>query len=272
VAALFDARPATARTAFDDLADDLGVPVDVVSLLSGTVRVPPDIAERARRLLDSFDSAGDGGPGGGHPGGDGHPDAEEVNERETGVAVFPVRHVDVAWPTALPDGGRHGWGPPASALLGETLPGMAARLANALHRPGGHTLVLGTEELMYTPMRIADALDGVVGGQGGRVAYQSTTRSPVHPVDVPGYAIRTALTFPAPDDPARASHLYNVRYNVRPGSYDEIVVFIDDAAAGAGSGTGSPGGADPAGLADALRRCAPVTIATIPSYIPAAAR
>jgi hypothetical protein len=150
---------------------------------------------------------------------------------------------------------------------------MAARLANALQRPGGHTLVLGTEELMYTPMRIADALDGVLGGQGGRVAYQSTTRSPVHPVDIPGYAIRTALTFPAPDDPARASHLYNVR----PGSYDEIVVFIDSAA-GAGSGTGSTGGtistgrADPAGLADALRRCAPVTIVTIPSYIPAAAR
>ncbi len=268
VAALFDARPAVARAAFDDLADDLDVPVDVVSLLSGTVRVPPDIAERARCLRGSLAAAEDGGSEGEQPGGTSHPAGGEV---EAGAAAgFPVRHLDIAWPAGLPDGARHGWGPAASALLGETLPGMAARLAHALRRPDGHTLVLGTEELMYTPMRIAAALGDAVGRH---IVYQSTTRSPVHPVDVAGYAIRTAMTFPAPDEPARASHLYNVR----PGSYDEIVVVVDSAAgagtgAGTGTGTGSPGGTDPSGLARALRRCAPVTVVTVPSYVPAVAR
>jgi hypothetical protein len=126
---------------------------------------------------------------------------------------------------------------------------------------------------MYTPMRIAAALGAALRGAtvegatvegaiaegtaaGGEVMYQSTTRSPAHPVDVPEYAIRTALTFPAPEDPSRASHVYNVR----PGCYDEIVVVVDS------------GGAGPAGLTQALRRCAPVTIVTIPSYVPAVAR
>jgi hypothetical protein len=281
VAALFDARPPVARAAFDALAAELGVPVDVVSLLSGTVRVPPDVAERAQRLRERLA----GGVG------------VKAAEAETaGGAVagrvdagFCVRPIDIDWPADLPDGARHGWDGRASALLADTLPGVASRLAAALRRPGGRTLVLGTEEFMYTPMRIAAALADAVAGLGGDVVCQSTTRSPVHPVDVPGYAIRTALTFPAPEDPDRASHLYNVW----PGRYDEIVVVVDHAvgaargavsgsAAGAVSGavSGSAAGADAGppgppglrGLTGALRRCAPVAVVTVPSFVPARAR
>ena len=61
--------------------------------------------------------------------------------------------------------------------------------------PGGRTLVLGTEEFMYTPLRIAEAVAGLSDGE---VVYHSTTRSPVHVVDVDGYAVRSRLSFPAP--------------------------------------------------------------------------
>lgn len=60
-------------------------------------------------------------------------------------------------------------------------------------RVGERTLCLGTGEFMYIPMRIAAEL-----GQG--VFFHSTTRSPVHPIDKPDYAIKSGQTFPSPED------------------------------------------------------------------------
>ncbi|SNQ46133.1 Phosphoribosyl transferase family protein (fragment) [Frankia canadensis] len=169
-----------------------------------------------------------------------------------------MRWLTADWPADLPDGARHGWTPAHRRRLASAVAPVAAQVRAALTVPGGRTLVLGTEELMYTPMRIADAL----ARRGpGEVRYQSTTRSPVHPVDVDGYAIRTALTFPAPDDPGRDSHLYNVR----PDSYDDIVVVVDE---GVDAAAPAPV-ADPSGLVARLRPCAPVTVLTLPAHRPA---
>jgi hypothetical protein len=264
VAALLDARPKAARAAFESLADDLGVPVDVVSLLSATVRVPPDVAQRAQRVRQRF-GAGAGAANRGDQSGAGRDTAAGAAGRRAGWgdAGHRVVHLSPDWPRELPDGGRHGWLPATRTLLDAVLPGVAAGIAARLTLPGRRTLVLGTEELMYTPMRLAAALAERTGGD---VLYQSTTRSPVYPVDVPGYAIRSALTFPAPDDPARTSSVYNVR----PGRYDDIVVVADS-----GADAASPSGATAAqvaGMVAELRRCAPVTVVTLPAYVPAAAR
>ncbi|ABD13021.1 hypothetical protein ThrDRAFT_01919 [Frankia casuarinae] len=254
VATLLDARPPAARAAFADLADELGVRLDVVAPLTATVTVPAEIADRAARIRARF------------AGGAGGRDAA----RATGALVaHPVRRLVADWPSDLPDGGRHRWSPTDRHRLDEVVPPVAATVLAALTRPAGRTLVLGTEELMYTPMRIADALARTSPGE---IRYQSTTRSPVHPVDVDGYAIRAALTFPAPDDPGRASHVYNVR----PGMYDDIVVVVDsvrvvdsvpDVAPGADR---SSPRADTGlhGMLTQLRRCAPVTVLTLPSYQP----
>lgn len=61
-------------------------------------------------------------------------------------------------------------------------------------------LMLGFEELMYAPLRLAEALADALPDVD--VRYSTTTRSPVVPVDDAGYAIRTRLAFPAHDDPA----------------------------------------------------------------------
>lgn len=241
VATLFDARPASARSGFDELAGELGVPIVVVSLLSGEVTVPADIAERAARIRARA---------GGAP-------------ADTSLAArrHKLRRIVADWPADLPDGARHGWSPAQTDRLGPALVPLAREIATGLTK-GGRTLVLGTEELMYVPLRIADALAATAAGD---VWFQSTTRSPVHVVDVDGYAIRAGLSFPSPDEPARISHVYNVR----PGLYDDIVVVLDDA----GRVPGGPrpvGGAALAGLLGGLRGCAAVTLVTIPSFVPAA--
>ena len=93
----------------------------------------------------------------------------------------------------------------AERLLDATLPALADRLAGRLG--GGPCLVLGTEELMYLPLRLAALLDERVPAA---VRVQSTTRSPVAPLDRDGYAVRSAVAFDAPDEPGRVSYLYNL--------------------------------------------------------------
>jgi hypothetical protein len=129
-----------------------------------------------------------------------------------------------------------------AAAVGDSLAGTGSAGTAA-----PRVLVLGTEELMYVPMRLAGSLAERI--RPGRVLTQSTTRSPVAPLDRDGYAVRSALSFPAPDEPGRACHLYNVA----PGRYDAIVVVCDPPATTAD-----------APLLDALATCAPVVQVRLP--------
>ncbi|WP_083749973.1 phosphoribosyltransferase family protein [Frankia sp. CcI49] len=293
VAALVDARPPAARAAFAALAAELGVRIDVVSLVAATVAVPVDVTERATRIRGSVgtaaapepapgpavdgsahgaagaDAAGSAATGGAAAG-----DAGSVDPADTAGVADPadpagaagaVTRVTVPWPAGLPDGARHGWSQHTRERLTAELPAVADEVLAGIGAArggdpsaGGDILVLGTEELMYVPMRLAQCL---VERTERRIFYQSTTRSPVHPLDVDGYAIRSALTFPAPDDPSRVSHVYNVA----PGRYEDIVVVVDAALDGRGPVPGAPA-VD--GLVVALGACAPVTVVTIPSHVP----
>ncbi|EFC80654.1 phosphoribosyltransferase family protein [Parafrankia sp. EUN1f] len=292
VAALVDARPPAARDAFEALAAELGVRIDVVSLVAATVAVPVDITERATRIRGSVGTgtgtgtgadtggtgtgaapvpapgpAADGSAGGAAavagadvPGGAAAGDAGPADS-----AAGAVTRVTVPWPAGLPDGARHGWSQHTRERLTAELPAVAGEVLAGIGAArggdptaGGDILVLGTEELMYVPMRLAQCL---AERTERRILYQSTTRSPVHPLDVDGYAIRSALIFPAPDDPSRVSHVYNVA----PGRYEDIVVVVDAALDGRGPVPGAPA-VD--GLVAALGACAPVTVVTIPSHVP----
>ncbi|MCW2607617.1 MAG: hypothetical protein JWO60_2310, partial [Frankiales bacterium] len=104
-------------------------------------------------------------------------------------------------------------GPADAARQAAALDLLAARLAPRL---GGRTLVVGTEELMWLPVRLAALLPG-------DVVVQSTTRSPVLPADLPGYAVRSALLFPSPDEPGRTSRLHGLPST----PYDDVVLVVD---------------------------------------------
>ncbi len=252
VATIFDSRPAEARAAFDALAQELGVPVIVVSLLAGEVLVPEDIMARATAVRAAAARAGQPVTAPAAPIPDPTPRGSTAPGRP--ARRHGVRRLTAAWPADLPDGGRHGWTPRHREQLAEVLEPLAKDVAAGL-TPRGHTLVLGTEELMYVPLRLAAA---IAECSDAEVVYHSTTRSPVYALDLAGYAVRAQLTFPAPDDSHRVSHVYNVR----PGLYNDIVLVVDGRPDEAGDGVRL------AGLLGELRSCADVTVVTVPSYRP----
>ncbi|MFF4045645.1 phosphoribosyltransferase domain-containing protein [Streptomyces chartreusis] len=170
-----------------------------------------------------------------------------------------VTQVDLHWPPGLPDGGRHGFTPAHRTHLEDALPAMTARLAEALPKSARRVLVLGFEELMYAPLRLARELEQVA--EGVEVRYSTTTRSPVLAVDDPGYAIRTRLVFPAHDTPADGPG-ERYAYNVAGAGFDAVIAVVDSVA-------DTPELHAPDGLLARLSAHAPqVLLAVVPSYVP----
>ncbi|MFE4575789.1 phosphoribosyltransferase [Streptomyces chartreusis] len=170
-----------------------------------------------------------------------------------------VTRVDLHWPPGLPDGGRHGFTPAHRTHLEDALPAMTARLAEALPADARSVLVLGFEELMYAPLRLARELEQVA--EGVEVRYSTTTRSPVLAVDDPGYAIRTRLIFPAHDTPADGPG-ERYAYNVAGAGFDAVIAVVDSVA-------DTPELHAPDGLLARLSAHAPqVLLAVVPSYVP----
>ncbi|MFB7515307.1 phosphoribosyltransferase [Streptomyces sp. NPDC056144] len=238
VVALVDMRSAADLGRLDAFAEEIGARVDLISLAAGSVRLPEGVLEKGQALVAEHERA--------------------YQEPAHGAATEPVR-VRLDWPEGLPDGGRHGFTPDHRARLEEALPALAERITAALPAtPAPRVLVLGFEELMYAPLRLATALEEA----GHDVRYSTTTRSPVLAVDDPGYAIRTRLVFPAHDDPADGPG-ERYAYNVAGAGFDAVVLVVDSAA-------DTPELHAPDGLLAALAAHVPrVLLAVVPSYTPA---
>ncbi|MET8696189.1 phosphoribosyltransferase [Streptomyces bauhiniae] len=237
VVALVDMRSAEDTARLDRFAAGIGARVDLVAAASGTVRLPEGVLEKGQALVAEHERA-DAAPGA-VPGGQ-------------------VRRAELDWPAGLPDGGRHGFTPAHRTRLEAALPGMAARIADALPDGSRRVLVLGFEELMYAPLRLAAELERTVPAE---VRYSTTTRSPVLAVDDPGYAIRTRLAFPAHDDPADGPG-ERYAYNVAGAGFDTVVAVVDSAA-------DTPALHAPDGLLARLAAHAPhVLLAVVPAHEP----
>ncbi|MDT0322741.1 phosphoribosyltransferase [Streptomyces millisiae] len=219
VATLVDMRTEADRAALAKFAAELGAVVDVVSLAGGRVSLPADVLTRGAALVAEFEAIG-------------APAAEAL-------PAAPVARVELDWPAGLPDGGRHGFTPAHRRRLEAALPALAARVAAALPAGARRVLVLGTEELMYVPLRLAEATASLLGDEGPEVLFSTTTRSPVLPVDDPGYAIRSRLTFPSHDDPADGPGP-RYAYNVAGRAWDAILLVTD--VAGDTEALHAPGG------------------------------
>ncbi|MFI9030396.1 phosphoribosyltransferase [Streptomyces sp. NPDC053560] len=247
IVALTDMRSAADRAHLEKFAADLGTRVDLVALTAGTVALPDGVLERGQELVARYEPAGAPEPAAPAPAG--------------------LSRVELAWPAGLPDGGRHGFTPAHRARLEAALPDMAARIAAALGETGrterARVLVLGNEELMYAPLRLAGALDEALPAE---VRFSTTTRSPVLAVDDPGYAIRTRLAFPAHDRPVDGPG-ERYAYNVAPGAdparrFDAVVVLVDSA--GDTPELHAPGGL----LATLAGHTDLVLLGVVPSYVP----
>ncbi|CUR56872.1 Adenine or guanine phosphoribosyltransferase [metagenome] len=202
IAALIDVRTAVDREAMAAVAAELGASIEVVALASGEVSVPGDAGDRVADLASLPLGV-----------------ADEPRTAATGRRV---------WPWRVAETGRHGFGPADDAALEVAARQVADDLGPRL---GGRVLVLGTEELMYAPLAIADALRS----PERQVRFSSTTRSPVRVLDVEGYPIRSGITFPAHDNQAEPGERF--AYNVvatEGGGWSDIVVVVDSAMCTAG--------------------------------------
>ncbi|MEU2870276.1 phosphoribosyltransferase [Streptomyces olivoreticuli] len=171
IVALVDMRGPADRAHLTDFAAELGARVDVLALASGTVRLPAGVLERGQALVAEHESVGAVLA----PRGDGARREERAEDARPAPGeqahrdgVAPQR-VELGWPAGVPDGGRHGFTPAHRSRLEAALPDMAARLAEALPRGARRVLVLGNEELMYAPLRLACALEEALGGPADRV-------------------------------------------------------------------------------------------------------
>ncbi|MFI8241313.1 phosphoribosyltransferase [Streptomyces sp. NPDC085866] len=275
VVALVDMRSAEDSARLARFATEIGARVDVVATASGTVRLPDGVLEKGQELVARYASAEEASAAGcgsvvagraraAEPH-DASPRAPEGAHQPDHVAWAPsprhggqITRVDLHWPPGLPDGGRHGFTPAHRARLEAALPAMAARVAEALPADARRVLVLGFEELMYAPLRIARELEQVILAE---VRFSTTTRSPVLAVDDPGYAIRTRLVFPAHDDPADGPG-ERYAYNVAGAGFDAVVAVVDSVA-------DTPALHAPDGLPARLAAHTPhVLLAVVPSYVP----
>ncbi|QJT01412.1 phosphoribosyltransferase [Streptomyces asoensis] len=271
VVALVDMRSAADAGRLDDFAREIGARVDLITAASGTVRLPEGVLEKGQELVARyeaqfpaalgdvaadarFDASGARGTARQAPH-DPHPEADRTGQtRPPGH----ISRVDLVWPRGLPDGGRHGFTPKHRARLEAALPAMTARLAEAIPDGVERVLVLGFEELMYAPLRLARELEQVVAAE---VRYSTTTRSPVLAVDDPGYAIRSRIVFPAHDAPADGPG-ERYAYNVAGGGFDAVVAVVDSVADTRELHA-------PDGLLSQLAAHTPhVVLAVVPSYVP----
>ncbi|MFF4447130.1 phosphoribosyltransferase domain-containing protein [Streptomyces sp. NPDC001502] len=259
VVALVDMRSPADRDRLTAFAAELGARVDLIALASGTVSLPDGVLARGQALVEEYESRVEPAP----PAGQNQP----LRRLRSGVrggapadGPQPVTRVDLNWPAGVPDGGRHGFTPTHRARLEAALPKIADRLSAALGPEPGRILVLGNEELMYAPLRLAKALEDA--GAAREVRFSTTTRSPVLAVDDPGYAIRTRLVFPAHDAPADGPgdrYAYNV-HSTDGAGFDAVVAVVDSAGDTPELHTGL--------LAALAPHTGHVVLAVVPSYTP----
>ncbi|MFE6863386.1 phosphoribosyltransferase family protein [Nocardia sp. NPDC057668] len=247
LASLVDMRTEDDRAAFEKAAAELGARIDTVCLASGETLLPDRLVESVAALP-----------------------APELNP----VAEVPghVARIELPWPADVPEGGRHGILDSDTPAFDAALAATAATLWRELDAlawasvdpgRGGSprpVIVLGHEEFMYLPLRLAAAL----ADSGVPTRYQTTTRSPAYVLDEPGYPLRRGFRFTAPEPDDVPRFVYNARWP-EPAAADPILLVVVD----------EPGDTDRlysgGGLIDVLTASgADVVVAVLPAADPRA--
>lgn len=204
VASLLDWRSDANIQSYRDLEQELGVKIQALSLLQGTIVV------KGVPLLEA-------------DGRKGRVDADTgvpvvttyVRDRLERLMVGSTDSCgEINRSPYLKLSGRFGLESADNVAVDQEVTRVAEQLRNL--REGSRTLVMGVGEFMYLPMRIAAEM-----GEG--VSYQSSTRSPIHPERRPDYGVHSAYAYPSAGDPAITNYIYNVDH----GQYDDIFVLLE---------------------------------------------
>ncbi|MGV9721010.1 phosphoribosyltransferase domain-containing protein [Nocardia beijingensis] len=186
LASLVDLRTEAQRAEFDAVAAELGARIDTVCLATGRASLPDGLVDAVGALPEPRLN-----PTAGHTGSFGR--------------------VELPWPTAVPEGGRHGILASDTGAFEAALVDAGRALTARLDAdfPGRAVIVLGHEELMYLPLRLA----ALLAESGTPTRFQTTTRSPAYVLDEPGYPLRRGFRFVAPEPgDAAPRYLYNAQW------------------------------------------------------------
>ncbi|MBF6521178.1 phosphoribosyltransferase [Nocardia farcinica] len=220
LASLVDMRTDADRARFAAAARELGARIDTVCLAAGATVLPDDLIDAVQALPEPA-----------------------LNPVAAQRGSFD--RLELPWPDSVPEGGRHGFlradTPAFEAAVAAAGKALRARLEVAA--PGRPVVVLGHEELMYLPLRLAESL----AGAGVPTRFQTTTRSPAYVVDEPGYPLRRGFRFHAPEPgQAEPRYLYNAHWFT---DYDGDLAALSTAEGAEGTAAESAvrhGGSDPA--------------------------
>ncbi len=237
LASLVDMRTAADRAKFETFAAELSARIDTVCLASGRTELPDGLIETVTSMPEP-----------------------ELNPTAAHRGSFG--RIELSWPADVPEGGRHGilnsevaaFDVALKAATGQVQARLAAEFAD---RP---VIVLGHEELMYLPLRLAAEL-----AEGGiPTRFQTTTRSPAYVLDEPGYPLRRGFRFHAPEPDATAKrYLYNAHWP--DGAVAPVLLVVLDPPAD------TPELVAPGGLVDVLTAAgADVLVAVLPGADPRA--
>lgn len=182
LASLVDMRTEQDRELFEAAARELGARIDTVCLASGRTLLPEGLVTAVRGLPD--------------------PQLNPVAPQRGSFS-----RIELSWPDTVPEGGRHGIlhsdAEAFDAAVADAAEQVRARLV--AEAPGRPAIVLGHEELMYLPLRLAAEL----ADAGIPTRFQTTTRSPAYVLDEPGYPLRRGFRFTAPEPDEAPRYLYN---------------------------------------------------------------
>ncbi|WKG09504.1 phosphoribosyltransferase [Nocardia sp. PE-7] len=235
LASLVDMRTPADRTKFEAAAAELGARIDTVCLASGRTELPSGLIDTVTALPDP-----------------------QLNPVATQSGSYG--RIELSWPADVPEGGRHGILRSDAAAFDIALKSVADEVNTRLDAEfaGRPVIVIGHEELMYLPLRLAAEL----ADAGTPTRFQTTTRSPAYVLDEPGYPLRRGFRFTAPEpDPTAQRYLYNAQW---PDADPVLLVVIDPPA-------DTPELVAPGGLVDALTASgADVLVAVLPGADPRA--
>jgi hypothetical protein len=201
VVSILDWRSQEDQNNFSQLEQKLGIEINVVSLLAGTVEVKQLRDIKAGSVENVVSGSVES--------------SVEFVQLSSFFAATPYSALnELVKAPFIEATGRFGRLSNKNILLHQKVSEAGAVLKEK--RTGRTTLCLGTGEFMYLPMKLAAEM-----GKG--VFYQSTTRSPINIENKEGYGARYGITFPNPENQA-ISHFV---YNIPPGHYDELFIFFE---------------------------------------------
>lgn len=200
VVSILDWRSQEYREKFLKVEQELGIKINVVSLLSGHVKI-----HQLKELDNRFNKAGTFRRGG---------SIEVVHLGSYFTSSSFSSRDQLNGLPYLNETGRFGLKSLENVIVHQRISIASEFLMQK--RIGVRTLCLGTGEFMYLPMRLAAEM-------GSGVYYQSTTRSPIYIKNEEDYGAKFGVNFPNPEN----GIIPNFVYNIPPNHYDELFLFFE---------------------------------------------